>query len=112
MKSQTKKMALHHTATSSSVADKTSLKVLPKNICPPKSLWKLNDDVLKKQAYELMSVDDYAPSDRKKRYKFIQDLNQGLVKQCVLCTYSIGGPMGNYHFLWQLPDKVSMEAAL
>ena len=81
MKSQTKKMALHHTTTSLSVADKTS-------------------------------VNDYAPSDRKKRYKFIQDLNQGLVKQCVLCTYSIGGPVGNYHFVWQLPDKVSMEAAL
>ena len=51
-----------------------------------------------------MSGDDYAPSDRK---KFIQDLNEGL---CV--HYSIGGPMGNYHFLCQLPDKVSMEVAL
>ena len=57
MKSQTKKIALHHTATSSSVVDKTSVKVLPNNICPPKSLRKLNDDVLKKQAYEAVSVD-------------------------------------------------------
>ena len=54
MKSQTKKMALHHTTTSLSVADRTSVKVLPKNISPPKSLWKLNDDVLKKQQYLLM----------------------------------------------------------
>ena len=39
------------------MVDKTSVKVLPNNICPPKSLRKLNDDVLKKQAYEAVSVD-------------------------------------------------------
>ena len=53
MKSQTKKMALHHTTSSLSVADKTS-------------------------------VNDYAPSDR--NVVSLSNLNQGLVKQCVLCT--------------------------
>ena len=98
---QCKTMAAHHSACSIPVADRTS-----------KALWKINDAVQKCEAYEVVAVEEYAPSDRKKRYKFIQDLSQGLVKWCVFYTYSVGGPVGNYHFVWHLPPKVSMEAAL
>ena len=31
---------------------------------------------------------------------------------CVLCTCSIGGPVGNYLFVWPLPAHVTLEAAL
>lgn len=43
---------------------------------------------------------------------YIQQLKDGLSKPCVLCTYSVGGPIGNYHFLWGLPPHITMEAAL
>ena len=33
-------------------------------------------------------------------------------KRYVLCTYSVGWPMGNYHFIWCIPDNVSLEASL
>lgn len=55
---------------------------------------------------------DYAPVDRKKRYMYIQLLKSGLSKPCVLCTYSVGGPVGNYHFIWCLPPHVTMDAAV
>ena len=61
----------------------------------------------------MVSVEEYAPMDRKKHYMFIQDLHQGLNKCCVLYTYSVGGPMGNYmyHFIWCIPGNVSLEAS-
>lgn len=55
---------------------------------------------------------DFAPVDRKKRYMYIQLLKSGLSKPCVLCTYSVGSPVGNYHFIWCLPPHVTMAAAV
>ena len=55
-----------------------------------------------KKPYEVVHVDEYTPADQKKRYRFIQDLQKELCKR-VLCTYSVGGPVGNYHLIWLLP---------
>ena len=33
-------------------------------------------------------------------------------KRCALCTYSVGGPLGNYHFVWRLPEEVTLEDSL
>ena len=52
------------------------------------------------------------PSDRRERYHYVQELKKGLSRPSVLCTCSIGGPIGNYLFLEPLPDRVTMEAAL
>ena len=42
----------------------------------------------------------------------IQDLKQGIRKRCALCTFSEGGPVSNYHFIWLLPDEVTLETSL
>lgn len=60
----------------------------------------------------MVCLGDFAPVDRQKRYMYIQLLKDGLSKPCVLCTYSVGGPVGNYLFLWSLPPHVTMEAAM
>lgn len=96
-------MALHHTSESISVADKTSLKVLKLDLCPSKILCKLNEDIMGKQVYEMVCVEEFAPSDRKKRYLFIQDLCEGLSKRCVMCTFSVGGPMGK---VWSMDKEL------
>ena len=62
-------MAFHHTSESIPVADKTTLKVLDLNLCPSKILCKLNDDIMGKQAYEMVCVEEYAPADRKNLFK-------------------------------------------
>ena len=112
LKEQSKKMTLHHYSTSQSVADNTTITVLPTNAFPSPHVKKLNDTILTKNPYEVVHIDEYAPADRKKRYTFIQDLRKGLSKRCVLCTYSVGGPVSNYHFVWILPEKVTLEASL
>ena len=42
----------------------------------------------------------------------MQELQKGLCRPCVLCTCSIGGPVGNYLFVWPLPEHVTLEASL
>ena len=68
--------------------------------------------IVTKQPYEVVHIGEFTPSDRKKRYQYIQDLQKGLSKRCALCTYSVGGSLGNYHFVWCLPDEVSLEDLL
>ena len=102
----------HHRSEQSPVVENTSVILLPINPIPRDSLKQINDEICSKQPYEMICVGDFVPVDRKKRYVYIQQLKNGLSKACVLCTYSVGGPIGNYHFLWSLPPHVTMEAAL
>lgn len=37
---------------------------------------------------------------------------KGLCHPCVLCTRSIGGPVGKYLFIWPIPEHVILKAAL
>ena len=111
LKEQSIKMTLHHYSAPQSVADNTTISVLASNPFLTPQLRKLDADIQTKKPYEVVHVDEYIPADRKKRYRFIQDLQKGLCKR-VLCTYSVGGPVGNYHFIWLLPDEVTLEASL
>ena len=79
------------------------------NLLLAPQLRKLNDALKTKEPYEVVSVDEYTPADRKKRYRFIQ---KGLCKCCFLCTYSVGGLASNYHFMWLPSNKVTLEASL
>lgn len=110
LKEQSIQMTLHHYSAPQSVADNT-ISVLASNPFLTPQLRKLDADIQTKKPYEVVHVDEYIPADRKKRYRFIQDLQKGLCKR-VLCTYSLGGPVGNYHFIWLLPDEVTLEASL
>ena len=102
LKEQRKKMALHHYSAPQSVADSNTFSSCFKSVFSTSIKeveWRHSD---KKKPYEVVHVAEYTPADRKKRYRFIQDLQKGLCKR-VLCTYSVGGPVGNYHFIWLLP---------
>ena len=112
LRKQNKKMKIHHSAPAAEVADKTSVTLLQANPAPLKSVHKLNAAISEKGPYELVSVADLAPSDRQEKYLYVQELRKGLCRSCVLCTNSIGGPVGNYLFVWPIPEHVTLEAAL
>ena len=105
-------MKVHHSAPAAEVADKTSVTLLQANPAPSKSVHKLNAAISEKGPYELVSVADLTPSDRQEKYLYVQELRKGLCRPCVLCTYSIGGPVGNYLSVWPIPEHVTLEAAL
>ena len=96
----------------SHVADKTSIQLLQANQSPSSCLNTLNDDIFHKNPYEHLFVAEYAPSDPWEKYRYVQELQKGLCRPCVLCTCSIGGPVSNYLFVWPIPKHATMEAAL
>lgn len=112
LKEQAKKVCEHHSSDDLPVADKTLVTLLPTNFILHSTLEKVNSEIVGKQPYEIVNVGDFAPVDRKKQYMYIQLLKSGLSKPCVLCTYSVGGPAGNYHFIWCLLPQVMMAAAV
>ena len=81
------------------VADKTSVQLIEANKSPSSCLKNLNHAIAHSAAYEHTFVGDYAPSDRCEKYLYVQQLRLGLCRPCVLCTYSIGGPVGKYSIL-------------
>ena len=78
------------------VGEKASVQLLETNNSPSSCLNKLNDAISHLPAYQHLFVGDYAPSDRRERYLYVQELCRGLCRPCVLRTYSIGEPVGNY----------------
>ncbi len=105
-------MKTQHDSPGVSVADNTTVHLLKLNRTPSSRLSKLNDDISHKAPYDHLFVADYAPSDRREKYRYVQELQKGLCRPCVLCTCSIGGPVGNYLFIWPLPEHVTLEASL
>ena len=44
-------------------------------------------------------VREFAPEDQRQRYKYLQDLKNGLTSPTVLVTFTTGGNVGNYNFI-------------
>lgn len=53
----------------------------------------------------------YAPY-RQEKCRYVQEIQKGLCRPCVLCTCVIGGPVVNFLFIWPIPEVATSEAAL
>ena len=93
-------MKIHHDSPGISVAGNTSIQLLKPNKTPSSQLSRLNDAISHKHLF----IADYASSD--------DELQKGLCCPCGLCTCSIGGSVGNYLFVWPLPEHITLEASL
>ena len=114
LRSQSKKMKIHHESPDSpgiSVTEKNIVQLLKVNVARSSHLTKLNDALSHKAPYEHVFVADYAP-DQREKYRYVQELQKGLCRSCVLRTCSIRGPVGNYLFVWPLPEHVTMDVSL
>ncbi len=100
----------HNTDTffSSDSGTVTVLKVVPKVSV---QLSKLDKALQEKPCYEKLCVVDFCSIEPKKKYVFVQDLKQGLTSPAMLYTCSLGSNLGNYDFVWRLPQGVTLEAA-
>ena len=94
---QSKRMKIHHSTPSESFGDKTNFTYLPRSSKIPGSLHELDQALSQKQVYEYVFVRDFAPTERRTRYHYIQELHKGLSRPAVLCTYTVGSSIGNYH---------------
>ena len=62
--------------------------------------------------YEYVFVNDFAPVDRREHFTFIRKLEKGIPAKCVLFTKSYGSNIGNYLYIWKVPQHVTLESAL
>ena len=64
-----------------------------------------------KPCYEKISINEFCLVELRKKYLLIQDLKKGLTVSAILCICSTQSRLGNYHFLWRIPDGIEMEAS-
>lgn len=76
------------------------------------SLQSLNRALLSSSTYSPVPVCDFAPTDRRKRYAYIKEIEKGLIVPTVLFTYTPGGSILNHHFIWRVPDSFDVDAAV
>ena len=71
----------------------------------------LNDAIREKSCYDKLFVNDFCSVDPKKKYKYVQDLKNGLTVPSVMYTASLHSNLGNHVFIWKIPRGLSLEAA-
>ena len=74
-------------------------------------LSKLDKTLREKSCYEKLCLADFCSVEPKKKYAFVQELKRGLTSPAILYTCSLGSTLGNYNFLWRIPQGVTLEAA-
>jgi len=99
------------TVSSASISDAGTLKVLPKNTGISGRLEPLFTALKDKPVYRKVAVNDFVPKNPKLKYQYIRDLEKGLPGPSVLYTHSLGSSVGNYQFLWKIPEGVTLESA-
>lgn len=94
------------------IADSIHIKVLKVSNTSSSRLSSLIDELSAKGNYKYLFVGDYTPLKRIDRFYYIRQLENGLPFPAVLCTYSIGGSIGNYHFVWKIPTHIDADVLL
>ena len=61
-------------------------------------------------AYEVIHVNEFTPSNRRKRYLYIRELEKGLSCNMFFFTYTHKSNVGSYHFIWKAPEDVHEES--
>ena len=89
--------------------DSMHFQTLPVTENCPSHLKPLVDELSGQDYYTSVFVRDFAPSIRTERFHYIRKLEQGLPFRVILYTHSIGGSIGNYHFIWKTPKHANAD---
>lgn len=92
-----------------SIGDSMHFQTLPLTENFSFQLQPLVDELRGKEYYTFVFVRDFAPSQRAERFRYIRNLEQGLPFHTILYTHSIGGSIGNYHFIWKIPEHANID---
>lgn len=81
-------------------SDSSSIRLIPpiKNV--PPLLMATDLAIQGSTNYSKLCVSDYSPLDRRHKYVFMRELENGLSVPIFLFTYTHGSNVGNYHFIW------------
>lgn len=97
-------MKVNHARVFTSPASNEHFEILHKTELSPSITGKsrqLHDAILKSKELEPIYVNDYAPSDHRRRHEFIYNLK--VPSKSILFTYSGSGP-SHLHFIWKISE--------
>jgi len=113
LSSQSKKMseAHHQTTPVRQLSNSLSIKYLKP--CRQNTMFEaISESLTSKGYHECLFLNDFLPSDARKRYGFIQCLEKsGLAYPIILLTHSSGNNLGNLNFVWKVESDVSIDIA-
>ena len=90
------------------ISDNMTLLLLPVNKESQDELFELEQELEKQKEFEHLVIEDFCPSDPRKKYCFIQNLqSKGLPCKSVMLTYFHGNNVGNSHFIWQISEEAT-----
>lgn len=112
--SKSKYQSLHHALSSPAAnpTDNSATRFITRKQCPSDILQPLNQKVCSLSMYQAISLTDFLPADRRKRYSYVREIEKGLQVPIVLFTYTPGGSILNHHFVWRVPESFDVDAAI
>lgn len=73
------------------------------------SLNAIEDELCERPCYEASCITHLLPSDRLQRHRFVNLItSNGFSFPCMMLVYAPGSNIGNFHFMWKLPDDVDI----
>ena len=88
-------------------AEASNVRFMKKTSSVSSLLASLDDTVKSSTAYETIRVNEFTPSDRRKRYLYIRELEKGLSCNVFFLTYT---HVSSYHVIWKAPEDASEES--
>ncbi len=103
-----KAMKVHHSSPEPTVSfsDASNIRYMEKLSSVSPLLSDIDTAVKNSKNYEIVYVSEFAPLNKRKKYLFIRELENGLLSNAFLLTYTHGSNVGNYHFVWKAPENV------
>ena len=112
--SKSKYQRLHHLMKepSANTTDNSATRYIRKVHHTSDQLQSLNQAIQCSAAHQPIYLGDFVPTDRRKRYILIREIEKGLLVPTVFFTYTPGGSIWNHHFIWRVPDNFDVDAAI
>lgn len=93
------------------VGENLTVRYTHARVLPPAYFSPLSDAVVSAGLDAPVEIGRILPTDRRRRYDWVEELRKGLCVPLVHVTYSPGSNVGNIHWIWQ-SDATSIDNAL
>lgn len=93
------------------VGENLTVRYTHARVLPPAYLSLLSDAVVSASLNVPVEIGQMLPTDRRRRYDWVEELRRALHVPLVHVTYSPGSNVGNIHWIWQ-SDASSVDNAL
>ncbi len=84
------------------LANSLAISFLSQSVVCPSKLDSLNTAMANSEPFTCINLANYWPSDAHSRYEYVQMVSKGLNVPCTKLSYSGGGNIGNFNFVWRV----------